>query len=186
MFCFKVLRLNLIALTSWIAILILPGACKPDIKQSGTALKYFNITGFFKQDTAKLNHLHLTILKSVTHNNNTETRVVTIKDWGRELDFFINSDINKPAWRDSYTIAGDSGLLVYRAKEPDLKMRQMVIKKSNGKIKWILVFNRITNKLYKSYEKLTYYPDSLYLIEKMQKVRFLGTNNYKIEGIIKK
>ena len=186
MFCFKAVPLNINALVGSIAVLLSLGSCKPEINQTGAALKYFDLSGFFKQDTAKLNHLNLKVFKSVSHNNNTENKIITIKDWGRELDFFTSSDINKPAWRDSYTIAGDSSLLIYRAKEPDLKMRQMVIKKSNGKVKWILIFNRITNKLYKSYEKLTYYPDSLYLIEKIQKVRFLGTNNYKVKGILKK
>ena len=161
-------------------------ACKPHITESVSSQKYFDLTGFFKLDTAKLNQLNLRVLKSVTHNNNTESKTVLIRDWGRELYFFLNSDINKPAWRNSYTITRDSDFLLYKAKDPDLKMREMLIKQDKGAVKWILIFNRTRNKLYQSLEKLTYYPDSLYIIEKSQRVRFLGINNYKIQGLIKK
>ena len=170
-----------IALTG--GIMLLQTACKPDIKEKS---KYFDIRGFFIADTARLNKLNLQVLKTVTHNGVSESKSVHIDNWGHELDLFIGSDINKPAWKDSYTIIDEGGILVYRAKYPELTVREILIKKDNEKVKWILIFNKIKNILYQSTEKLSYYPDSLYLIEKDQKVRLMGNNHYRIEGVIKK
>ena len=160
-------------------------ACKPDIKETGAALKYFDIKGYFTADTARLNKLNKNVLKTATNNGVTESKRVKIDNWGRELDLFIGSDINKPAWKDSYTIIANNNFLLYKAKDPDLKMREMLIKKDKQQVKWILIYNRTKNILYQTTEKLSYFPDSLYLIEKVQRVRLIGTNSYKIQGVIK-
>jgi hypothetical protein len=164
-------------------------ACKPDIKETN----YFDIKGYFTADAAKLHRLNPFVQKTVIHNGISESKKVKIDDWGRELDLFIGSDINKPALKNSYTVVDDSNFLIYKAKYPELKMREMIIKKDRGKVKWILIYNKTPpNKflglkipsLYQTTEKLTYFPDSLYLIEKVQKVRLMGFNHYKIQGVI--
>jgi hypothetical protein len=160
-------------------------ACKPDIKETGATLKYFDIKGYFNADTARLNKLNKEVLKTATNNGVAESKTVKIDNWSSELDLFIGSDINKPAWKDSYTIVDNNNFLLYKAKDPDLKMREMLIKKDKQQVKWILIFNRTKNLLYQTTEKLSYFPDSLYLIEKVQRVRLIGTNSYKIQGVIK-
>ena len=171
---------------------LLPGfiisACKPDIKETGAGLKYFDVKGYFAKDTAALQRLNKPVVKTVSHNGVSESKTVHIADWGQELNFFVASDINKPAWRNSYTIVDNDDFLIYRAKDPELQMHQMVIKKAKekGKILWILIFNHTKNILYQTTEKLTYYPDSLYEIEKDQHVRLMGNNHYKITGLIQK
>jgi hypothetical protein len=160
--------------------------CKPDIKETGTALKYFDLKSFFSSETTRLNRLNKFVVKTVAHNNVTQSKKVRIYNWARELDLFIGSDINRPAWKDSYTITVSGDITIYRAKYPELKMHQMLIKKDNGKVKWILIFNRTKNLLYQTYEKLSYFPDSLYTIEKDQRVKLLGRNTYTVQGIISK
>jgi len=49
-----------------------------------------------------------------------------------------------------------------------------------------LIFNRTKNILYQTTEKLSYFPDSLYLIEKDQKVRLMAKNKYKVQGLIER
>jgi hypothetical protein len=160
-------------------------ACKPNIKETGSSQKYFDIKGYFSHDTAILNKSKTLVLKTVTHNGHTESKKVSIKNWGREFDLFIGSDINKPAWKNSYTIVNENGLLIYKSKEPELHVVQMVIKTDKQKVSWILIYTHTKNVLYQSTEKLTYYPDSLYIIEKDQKVRLMGKNHYEIRGQIK-
>jgi hypothetical protein len=160
-------------------------ACKPDIKETGATLKYFDIKCYFTGDTARLNHQKNPVLKTITYNGQTEQKTVHINNWGLELDSFIGSDINRPAWKNSYDIFVDSSLLVYKAKYPELKMRRMVIKKENGKVKWILIFNKTKNIIYQTTQKLSYFPDSLYIIDQYQKVRLMKANHYKIQGVIK-
>jgi hypothetical protein len=164
-------------------IVLLQTACKPAIKEKS---KFFDIRGFFMDDTARLTRLNPLVLKNVTHNGVSETKSVKIGNWGQELDLFIGSDINKPAWKDSYTVIDEGGTVMYKAKFPELKVREILVKQDKGKVKWLLIYTKTKNILYTSTEKLSYFPDSLYLIEKDQKVRLMGNNHYRIEGVIKK
>jgi hypothetical protein len=159
-------------------------SCKPDIKETGSALKYFDIKGYFTADTARLNKLNKAVSKTITYNGITEQKKVFINNWGLELAFFTGSDINRPAWKNSYQIITNDDFLIYIARYPELKMREMIIKKEKGKVKWILIYNRTKNIIYQTTEKLSYFPDSLYIISKKQSVRLLGTNVYKVEGVI--
>ena len=161
-------------------------ACRPDIKETGAALKYFDLQGYFTTEAARLNKINRAVLKTVSHNGVTESKKVHISNWTRELDLFIGSDINRPAWKDSYEVSYADNILLYRAKGPELTTREIIIKKENQHVKWVLIFNGTKNRLYQTIEKLTYYPDSLYAISKFQKVRFIGSNNYKIQGIFSK
>jgi hypothetical protein len=168
-------------------ILLLSGlpSCRPDIKQSGAVSNYFDVGGYFKADTARLKKLNLPVNKTVTHNGVTENKTVHITNWGQELNLFIQSDINRPAWKNSYRIQTMDSLLIYTAKYPDLRTTKIVIRKDKDKVKWILLYNHTKNLLYETREKLSYFPDSVYLIEKWQRVRLMGRNNYRIEGVLK-
>lgn len=190
MYWYKKLPGNIFIAGAIAAIFCISG-CKPGIKETGAALKYFDIKGFFTADAARLSKLNKPVMKTVTHNGVTQSKKVRIGNWGRELDLFIGSDINRPAWKDSYTITVSGDITIYRAKDPELKMHQMDIKEDKGKVKWILIFNHTPKDLlhrilYQSSEKLSYFPDSLYSIEKDQRVRLIGNDTYKVQGLIGK
>ncbi|GAC1300276.1 MAG: hypothetical protein NVSMB24_00510 [Mucilaginibacter sp.] len=167
-----------------IAVIFCVSDCKPDIKETGAALKYFDIKGFFTAEAMRLDRLNTPVVKTVTHNGVTQHKKVRIGNWERELDLFIGSDINRPAWKDSYTVTVSGDIVIYRAKDPKLKMRQIDIKRDKDKVKWILIFNRTKNLLYETTEKLSYFPDSLYSIEKYQHVKLMGNNTYSVQGLI--
>jgi hypothetical protein len=172
---------------TWLLTAVLTGiiltGCKPDVKETGAALKYFDLQGYFNGEATRLNKLNRAVLKTVSHNGVVESKKVHIGNWTRELDLFIGSDINRPAWKDSYDVSNSDNILLYRAKDPDLTTREIMIKKENQHVKWIVIFNGTKNKLYQTIGKLTYYPDSLYAISKFQRVRFLGDNTYKVQGV---
>lgn len=157
-------------------------SCKPDIENSNT--KFFDLKGFIHADSLRLTKLNHITRKMVAHNGVKETKDVHINNWGSELSLFSQSDINKPAWRDSYTIVKSDNIEIYRAKDPDLRTREIIIKKEGGKVKWIMIRNSTSTKnwLYQTKEKLSYFPDSIYIIQKYQKVRLLGANTYLIKG----
>jgi len=161
-------------------------ACKPDVRENGAALKFFDLKKLIHADSARLTQAKVRVFKTVTHNNSgSQTKQVSIADWGRELNLFAASDINKPAWRQSYTTqkAGDS--TTYLATDEKLTMQRMVVYKKQGKVLQIHITNTTKNLLSQSAEQLIYYPDSLYIINKQQQVMLLGRNSYLIKGIIK-
>lgn len=127
-----------------------------------------------------------TVNKTVVHNNVSETKAVKVADWKQELGLFADADINKPAWKDSYTVIDEDGQLIYRAKDSLMNVHEVLIKRAAQKVIWILIYTRARNKLYQTNTKLTYYPDSVYMISMDQHVRLLGTNNYSITGVIGK
>ncbi|WP_158824808.1 hypothetical protein [Mucilaginibacter lacusdianchii] len=162
-------------------------SCKPDIRETGAALKYFDLKKFIHTDSARLSKQQVWVTKMVSHNQESaQTRKLRITNWGRELDLFAASDINKPAWRESYSIQRQGDSVVYTAKDPKLFTRRLMIQQSGNTVKKITIQNATSNILYQSSEKLVYYPDSLYLIDKLQQVKLLGDNRYLIKGVISK
>jgi hypothetical protein len=166
-------------------------SCKPDIKETGANMKYFDIQGFFKAESARLAKSNKPILKTIKHNGVTESKKVLIINWDTELSLFSESDINKPAWKNSYSVQADSNIIIYMAKEPELITREVLIKLVAGKVKYMMIINAndakkhsINNLFYKYNEKLSYFPDSLYLIQRAQTIRLLGTNKYDISGFL--
>lgn len=158
-------------------------SCKPDIRQNKS--EFFSLNTYFKQQARKLTKANFDVVKTVSRNGESETKTVKIENWPGELSVFSESDINKPAWQRSYktTVSGD--YTIYKALEPDLKTREIMLKKTNNKLVFVMVYNVVVNKLFQTQEKLIYYPDSLYLIRIKQTVRFLGMNDYLIEGKLK-
>ncbi|BAU53166.1 hypothetical protein [Mucilaginibacter gotjawali] len=181
MFWYKTKLKTAIVFIGGIALSALVPACRPGIKNNGG----FDLTGYLKKDAAMLNKLNRPVDKTVTHNGVTETKTVHIADWSSELGLFIDADINKPAFKNSYQVIDEDGLLVYKAKEKDLKVRELIIKRTGGGIRYVLIYNKVENPLYKTTQKLTYFPDSVYRIETVQHVKLLGTNTYFIQGILK-
>jgi hypothetical protein len=157
-------------------------SCKNDGSNDGKGMKYFDLKGYFKTDSTRLSKLNPLINKTIVNNTVSETKKVHIPDWGTELSLFTESDINKPAWKTSYTVQATTDFLIYKAKDPALTTRDIIIKRDGDKIKWILIFNHTKNLLYETEEKLSYFPDSLYLIEKLQRVKLMGTDKYTIRG----
>jgi hypothetical protein len=166
---------GLLLLCSWYA-------CKPEIKETGATLKYFDLKEFFKKDSARLVKLNPNVKKTVSHNGEAQTKTVKIINWGQEFDLFTSSDINKPAWKDSYAVQENADSVVYTAKFPELKTRDIVIHKINGEVTSVYIHNNIHNLLYTTTEKLRYVPGRYYLIQKDQKVKVTGANNYLIKG----
>jgi len=182
MYWFKLKPIAVIALL-YLVPAVLTG-CRSDGKGSGNAVKYFDIKGYFTAETARLDKAHKPVSKTISHNGVTETKKVNIDNWGQELDSFTGGDINKPAWKNSYITSTGDGITLYKAIEPGLKVREIIVKRDADKIKWIVIYTKTENILYKNVEKLSYYPDSLYQIVKRQHVKLMGNNNYEITGVI--
>lgn len=176
-------RNNITKAIALAAIAAFATACKPEIKESKSEQRYFNLKGYFRADSARLSATRPLVTKTVMHNGTSKTKKVYIDNWGREFELFENSDINKPAWRDSYDTQSAGDTTVYKAKDPDLKTLKIVIKKSGGKVKLIQIYNHTQNLLYQNTEKLSYFPDSAYQIDRAQSVRLLGKNEYTVKGV---
>ncbi len=170
----------------FILLLVFNSSCSNQ-EEMKTETDFFDIKGFFESEVKRLTNKKSTVNKSVRQNEQSEVKKNLSVDWENELALFIASDINKPAWKDSYKISGDSVHLNYLAIDTNLRTRSVEIKKDpKGQAVFFKIKNITRSKLYESSEELTYIPDSIYKITKDQSVRFLGKNTYQISGTVLK
>jgi hypothetical protein len=168
-------------------ILLCFASCKKDSGAAKDTMKFFDLKGYFAGEAARLSKLNPSVDKIATYDYQTEEQKIHITNWASELSMFSESDINKPAWRLSYDMQSSEGFITYKAKDPELKTQDITIKKDGDRIKWIMIINHtkstiFTKKLYETIEKLSYFPDSAYRIQKKQYTRFLGFNTYNVKG----
>jgi len=186
MYWCKQLNKNYKLLCSALLCISALASCRPDVHESAGSKRYFDLKGFINADSARLNRAHITVTKTVSHNNEgTQTKQIAITNWGQELSAFSASDINKPAWRDGYSIKQQGDSVIYTALMPSLNTRRMVVQQTGKSVKKITIENFTKNLLYQTTEHLVYYPDSLYVIDKLQKVKLLGSNRYVVKGKMK-
>ncbi|WP_207428675.1 hypothetical protein [Pedobacter sp. SYSU D00535] len=157
-------------------------ACN-NTEKAADVKSFFDISGFFDAEAKRLSGLNPSITKTVSQNDASEAKTLKIDDWQAELSLFTESDINKPAWKNSYLVKRGLSGVTYLALDKSLRTQKIELRfKEPETIKSIAITNVTNNPLYTSTETLFYSPDSLYLINKEQHVRVLGNNNYRISG----
>lgn len=166
------------------ATLLTQYSCKKDSHTNKDTNRYFDLKGYFSADSMQLAKTNPLVTKTVTHNGASQTKKIHISNWGNELSLFTASDINKPAWSSNYTVQSTDDFLIYQAKDPALRTQHIVIKRNGNKVKWIFIYNHTKNVLYETIENLAYFPDSLYRISRIERVRLLGTQKYFIKGVL--
>src|SRR5690554_1983523 len=146
---------------------------------------FFSLKNYFESEAQRLTNQQSVIQKEVKRNATSEEKEIEIEDWKKEFGLFIESDINKISWRDSYQEIRHQDTLIYQSKDPELRTQEIVIIKENEQIKEISIKNIVKNYLYNSVENLVYFPDSIYQVNKTQDVIVLGANKYEISGRFK-
>ncbi len=153
--------------------------------EANTDFVYFDIKGYFEKEISRLQKLNPIVNKTVSVNGEVESKSYKIADWSKELDIFVNADINKTSWKGSFKTTTQKGVEIYTSDHKKIPVKRISITwKGNkaGKIE-IIIDNK--NILYRSQDTLTYCPDSLYEIKKQQKIRLLKNKKYAIIGKLK-
>ncbi len=79
-------------------------SCKSDSHAVTDTKQFFDLKKYFAAESARLTKINPLINKTtVTNNDSSQTKKVHIENWGSELSLFTGSDINKPAWKASYS-----------------------------------------------------------------------------------
>ncbi len=162
-------------------LIVLSSSCtQNEVQNSLTAAPYFDLENYFKAEASRLTKTNPQLDKTVIVNGESESRDVTISDWKQEFESFIDADINKAAWRGAFKVQKDSATTTYSTLDEKIPVKKLVISFEGNKVSGIVAIVNNTNKLYTSTDHLTYYPDSLYQIKKIQQVRFMESKNYDV------
>lgn len=144
---------------------------------------YFSLADYFEKEAVRLNKQNPTIVKTVAKNGVEEQQEINIAYWKKEFALFIDADINKPAWQNSYRVDSTAFSVTYTATDSTLRTKEIRVDKSDtGTVTHIHVSNQVNNMLYTTDEQLDYYVDSLYRIIKDQRVRIIGKSHYTVTG----
>ena len=146
---------------------------------------YFDLQGYFEKEVARLQKLNPTLGKTVSVNGVNESKKVKVADWKKELAIFANADINKASWQGSFNITKVGGAVVYSSNNKKIPVKKLYVVGQGAKVREIEIIIANKNILFQSNDTLHYYPDSLYLIKKQQKIRLLNEKKYTISGKFK-
>ncbi|MNK14830.1 hypothetical protein D3C87_329610 [compost metagenome] len=172
--------------TFWLLGLILIFySCNPAVKNQNDALNYFDIKGYFKKEASRLNKRNPLLTKTVEVNGASETKKIHIPDWEKELSIFSESEINRNAWKGLFSINTTNTQELYTSDNKKVPVKEVSITKRDGRITSIRILIKNSNMLYSSTDTLTYYPDSLYRINKKQRIKLMAEKNYSITGRLK-
>lgn len=159
-------------------------ACESSITPSKkTVERQFDLPAFFDREIKRLATDNKEIIKTVSTDDNSESKNVVIDNWSKELSAFAAIDLNKSAYLGYVEKDSSDHLVTLRINNPDLEVSEVVIRydEQNTPAE-IIITRRIQNFLYTTKEKLSYRKNKDYNIEKQQDVWMLGSHRYRIQG----
>ena len=147
---------------------------------------YFDLEGFFEKEKERLAGQQ-NFKKTVIVNGETEVNETAEIDFEKELTIFSNSDINRPAWSDKYSvdsIFNEKKELVhigYETSDEKLRTRKMAVDFNGGAVSKIQIENMTSTAIANAQQSLTYEPAKGYAIESRQKVKTVDGVVLRIE-----
>ena len=159
---------------------------------------YYDVLGFVQRQIAELSVQRPLVNKAVAINEKKNQQTTRDINWSRELELFIQADINKPALRSSYEVGRpDSLTYQYRLKksEEHLAVRELTVQLDSlthqpSRIEAIL---QTSNPLYSSERHLLLESGSIaghewqvkhYKLSGFQKLPYFDKNDFLVEGSV--
>ena len=156
--------------------------------QENQSKNYFDLKSFIAEQVEKLEKINPSVEKSTTHNSEIENKTTNEIDWQKELQLFVDSDINKAILKDAYKITENAQTIDYQALILDLKVQNIHIEKENGVVKKLNIVYKDSNNLFEIEKKLQLELSKNYItnyqIEIIQKIIFKDRDHYKVSGKI--
>ena len=169
-----------------LCIMIGFSACQSEYSEMKVK-KYYDLKGLIERQIEKLKSEKSKVRKDVLVNENAENQTIDSLDWAKELEFFTQADLNKPAFVSSYRVDSSSMGVQYILKETEkLPVKSLSINRlgEGGVIIEAQISN--DNYLYQTQRHLTLSINEGqlvdYQIDGFQKVVFGKKKNFKVSG----
>jgi len=163
-------------------------ACSPKTKIKAQE-PYFDLKSYFEEKESEFSRNKIPLFKTLIMNGITQNRKIVNPEWNRELVFFIEADINKPAWAGKFESQWKEGNLTYKALDTNkINIRRVDFFHFNPKdssFDSVRIIKKETNYLSNLQVILVYKPDSAYSVRYNQDIRFYQGSHYSIQVKIK-
>ncbi|MEM7104476.1 MAG: hypothetical protein AAF502_15170 [Bacteroidota bacterium] len=172
---------------SFIIVLVfcLASCISNDPEDSRQEVQFFDLIGFFSQESSEL--IPGKYAKTVSVSGNSETSDVEVSNITSDLSGFQLFDINKRAWKDKYEVDstfnqdGTLDNIIYTTEDEKLKTKHLKIEYKNGKPQIIEASNIVNNILYTSEQNLKYQSGKGFFLETTQDVVLFSKKDARIQ-----
>lgn len=135
-------------------LLLFLSACDVAEETQDTTKLYYDVNGFVLDQISELTALKPSVKKTLQSDDETDNMTSSDINWKRELELFVQADINKPAYKKSYAITRpDSLTYAYTlATTESLPVKRLMVRldSASGKPSVIQAHLISKNKLYVS------------------------------------
>ncbi len=177
-------------LLSFLLFLVLAACSQP--QQAKRTNVYFDLKGFLDQQIATLNARKPLVSKTALVGEQPETHQTKQVDWAKELELFEQTDLNKPAYANSYfTEEISKTTTTYRLKaDEDLSVQflEVIKDEKTGQPLKVKATLRTKNYLYESERNLSLTAANgqltAYEIEGFQQMFYGDPEPFHLEGRI--
>lgn len=164
---------------------------KKDEEPVSKIIPYFDIESYFKNETDFLDSMNVNIVKDVESEEKFESKTFSEVNFRKELEAFINSGINKPAWRGAFrvdTITIDS--VTTKIKYLSINNDKVLIKEAellflNNSCIFVGIKKENNNLFYQFKQELKYQKGHGYSIKSKQSLKWIYSSDYTIKTTFK-
>lgn len=101
-----------------LSLMIGISACQSESAEMNVK-KYYDLKGLVEKQIEALKTEKPKVQKNISVNEDTENQTIDSLDWSKELEFFLQADLNKPAFVSSYRVDSSSMSVKYFLKETE-------------------------------------------------------------------
>lgn len=153
-------------------------SCRQEETRDDTPKLYYDLEGFIENQIVYLNEKKPEVNKTAILGSKHEVSKTREVDWKKELELFVQADINKPSYRQSYEVVQNGPLhYEYRLKPGNdlpvayLKIDTDSILKQPLRVEALV---RTSNKIYHSEKKV--------VLTAAKRDNLLGVSSYEVNG----
>lgn len=175
-------------------LLILCSACGETEELATSEKYYYDLAGWLQSEITDLSAGKPTIEKQTSLAGKSESLETSEVDWSKELELFMKADLNKPAYKNSYTTdQPNASLVVYTLKPTEnLVVQQLTIRYDSLGQQPVQIDGELesVNKLYESRRSFSLFVEEGHLksfhVHGYQKLVMMDKRPFDIRVTIKK
>jgi len=167
-------------------------ACDTNESQKkNTSNKFFDLSDYFEKEIKSLKENKVSFDKEITREDISQVKHHVDVDWNTELALFIESDINKKAWEEYYsidTVFSDSNEFVVNYvldAQKDLAVKKVKLNFEANECVEVKIYREEENPLFISKQELIYSRGIGYQIIGFQKIVGVFESNFFIDAVFR-